>query len=127
VYKNLSIGVLALLLAACALVKVPSSRRRDRRTHFEPGLPPAGLSHLWKPMELRSCVPGGPLALRHTSHGQSTIRRRGQPGGRPSESVFRLTVPVAGFVVDDPRRREEGRIFAGDIPDDANQDLAQLI
>ncbi len=38
----------------------------------------------------------------------------------PEESVFRLTVPVAAFVVDDPQaRREEGADFPGDIPDDA--------
>jgi hypothetical protein len=38
----------------------------------------------------------------------------------PGDSVFWLTVPVAGFVVDDAEaRREEGADFDGDIPDDA--------
>jgi hypothetical protein len=36
------------------------------------------------------------------------------------DSVFWLSVPVAGFEVDDAEaRREEGADFAGDIPDDA--------
>jgi hypothetical protein len=46
-------------------------------------------------------------------------------GEAPGESTFRLNVPAAGFVVDDPpARREEGPDFAGEVSDDDKSSTA---
>jgi hypothetical protein len=125
VFKTFGVGVLALLLAACGAVKVrhatpPSPGESISR----PGLPPGKAYRIdASQSELRILVyRAGPLA--HFGHNHVMVNRA--LGGAvnladaPNESVFRLTVPVAAFVVDDPQaRREEGADFAGDIPDDA--------
>jgi hypothetical protein len=64
----------------------------------------------------------GPLARFGHNHVivNHAIRGMVSLADEAGESVFRLNVPVAGFVVDDPQaRRDEGADFAGDIPEDA--------
>jgi len=125
VYKNVSIGVLALLLAACGALKArhpaPPS---PEESISQPGLPPGRVYRIDENRsELRILVyRAGPLA--HFGHNHvmvnHAIRGAVNLADLPEESVFRLTVPVAAFVVDDPQaRREEGADFPGDIPDDA--------
>jgi YceI-like domain len=125
VFKTFGVAVLALSLAACGAVKVrhaapPSPEESISR----PGLPPGKVYRIDADQsELRILVyRAGPLA--HFGHNHVMVNRaiRGtvNVAAAPSESVFRLSVPVADFVVDDPQaRREEGGDFAGDIPDDA--------
>ena len=124
-FKTFGVAVLALSLAACGAVKVrhaapPSPEESISR----PGLPPGKVYRIDADQsELRILVyRAGPLA--HFGHNHVMVNRaiRGtvNVAAAPSESVFRLSVPVAAFVVDDPQaRREEGGDFAGDIPDDA--------
>jgi polyisoprenoid-binding protein YceI len=125
VLKNLSVGALALLLAACGGLKPrhaapPSPEESVSR----PGLPPGRIYYVdEKQSELRVLVyRAGPLArfghnhviVNHAIHGTVSL------ADAAGESAFRLNVPVAGFVVDDTEaRREEGADFEGDIPDDA--------
>ena len=89
-----------------------------------PGLPPGKVYRIDENQsELRILVyRAGPLA--HFGHNHvivnHAIRGAVNLADVPGDSVFWLTVPVAGFVVDDAQaRREEGADFAGDIPDDA--------
>lgn len=124
-FKSFGVGVLALLLAACGAVQVrhappPSPEESISR----PGLPPGKVYRIdASQSEIRILVyRAGPLA--HFGHNHVMVNR--SIGGAvnladaPNKSVFRLTVPVADFVVDDPQaRREEGGDFPGDIPDDA--------
>ena len=123
--KSLSVGALALLLAACGGLKPrhaapPSPEESIAR----PGLPPGRIYHVdEKQSELRVLVyRAGPLArfghnhviVNHAIHGTVSL------ADAAGESAFRLNVPLAGFVVDDTEaRREEGADFDGDIPDDA--------
>jgi YceI-like domain len=125
VFKTFGVAVLALSLAACGAVKVrhappPSPEESISR----PGSPPGKVYRIDADQsELRILVyRAGPLA--HFGHNHVMVNRaiRGavNVAAAPSESVFRLSVPVAAFVVDDPQaRRDEGGDFAGDIPDDA--------
>jgi YceI-like domain len=125
VFKNLSIGVLALLLTACGLLKArhpapPSPAESAPR----PGLPPGRVYRVDENQsELRILVyRAGPLARFGHNHVivNHAIRGAVSLADAAGESVFWLKVPVAGFVVDDLQaRREEGADFAGDIPDDA--------
>jgi polyisoprenoid-binding protein YceI len=125
VLKSLSVGALALLLAACGGLKprhaAPPS---PEESIAQPGLPPGRIYRVdEKQSELRVLVyRAGPLArfghnhviVNHAIHGTVSL------ADAAGESAFRLNVPVAGFVVDDTEaRREEGADFEGDIPDDA--------
>ena len=124
-FKSFGVGVLALLLAACGAVQVrhappPSPEESISR----PGLPPGKVYRIdASQSEIRILVyRAGPLA--HFGHNHVMVNRSiagaVNLADAPNKSVFRLTVPVADFVVDDPQaRREEGGDFPGDIPDDA--------
>src|SRR5260370_173257 len=126
VFKTLSIGVLALLLAACG---APRPRHaapppKPEESISRPGLPPGRVYRIDENQsELRILVyRAGPLA--HFGHNHvmvnHAIRGAVNLADVPGDSVFWLTVPVAGFVVDDAQaRRAEGADFAGDIPEDA--------
>ena len=124
-FKNFSIGVLALLLAACAALK---------GRHAAPQNPQGAVPSLELPLpgrayqidvnrsELRILVyRAGPLARFGHNHVMVNRAVRGAVSfAKTGASVFWLKVPVAGFVVDDAQaRREEGPDFAGEIPDDA--------
>ena len=123
--KNLSVGALALLLAACGGLKPrhaapPSPEESVSR----PGLPPGRIYHVdEKQSELRVLVyRAGPLARFGHNHVivNHAIRGVVSVADGAGESVFRLSLPAAGFVVDDTEaRREEGADFEGDTPDDA--------
>jgi len=125
VLKSLSVGALALLLAACGGLKPrhaapPSPEESVSR----PGLPPGRIYYVdEKQSELRVLVyRAGPLARFGHNHVivNHAIRGVVSVADGAGESVFRLNVPAAGFVVDDTEaRREEGADFEGDIPDDA--------
>jgi hypothetical protein len=125
VSKSLSIGALALLLTACAALKVrhpapPSPEESISR----PGLPPGRFLRVDENQsELRILVyRAGPLARFGHNHVivNHAIRGAVSLADAAGESAFWLQVPVAGFVVDDVQaRREEGADFTGDIPDDA--------
>jgi hypothetical protein len=126
VFKNLSIGVLALLLAACGVPKVRHAAPppKPEESISKPGLPPGRVYRIDESQsELRILVyRAGPLARFGHNHVMVNHAIRGAVNlaDVPGDSVFWLTVPVAGFVVDEAQaRREEGADFAGDIPDDA--------
>jgi hypothetical protein len=125
VLKSLSVGALALLLAACGGLKPrhaapPSPEESVSR----PGSPPGRIYHVdEKQSELRVLVyRAGPLGRFGHNHVivNHAIRGVVSVADGAGESVFRLSLPAAGFVVDDTEaRREEGADFEGDIPDDA--------
>jgi hypothetical protein len=126
VFKNLSIGVLALWLAACG---VPRPRHAMPPNSGEPAATPnlPSQGRVYRIDESRSelrilVYRSGPLA--HFGHNHVIVNRsiRGvvRLADAAGESGFSLSLPVAGFVVDDSRaRREEGPDFAAEIPDDA--------
>jgi YceI-like domain len=126
VFKSLSIGVLALFLVACGVLKVRPAAPppKPEESIPRPGLPPGRVYRIdEKQSELRILVyRAGPLA--HFGHNHVIVNHavRGSVNlaDVPGDSVFWLTVPVADFVVDDAdARREEGADFAADVPDAA--------
>jgi hypothetical protein len=125
VFKSLSIGVLALLLAACGGFKARhAAPPRSEESISRPGLPPGTVFRVDENQsELRILVyRAGPLARFGHNHVivNHEIRGAVSLADGAGESVFWLNVPVTGFVVDDAQaRREEGADFAADIPDDA--------
>jgi YceI-like domain len=125
VFKRLGIGVLVLLLAACAALK---------GRHAAPQKPEGPVPSLELPLpgrayqidvnrsELRVLVyRAGPLARFGHNHVMVNRAIRGAVSlAETGASVFWFKVPVAGFVVDDAQARgEEGADFAAAVPDDA--------
>jgi polyisoprenoid-binding protein YceI len=138
VFKNLSIGVLALLLAACGAPRPRHATPHPSESAPILNPPPAG--RLYRIDESRSelrilVYRAGPLARLGHNHVMVNRSIRGEvnfgnvgagagsaagAGNAAGASVFSLEVPVAGFVVDDAQaRREEGADFADPVPDDA--------
>jgi hypothetical protein len=125
VFKKLSIGLLALLLAACGAPRPrPATPQNPVESPSTPNLPLPGRTYRIDEShsELRILVyRAGPLA--HLGHNHVIINRSlhgvvnlAEAGG----SVFSMEVPVAGFVVDDAQARsQEGADFAAAVPDDA--------
>jgi polyisoprenoid-binding protein YceI len=78
--------------------------------------------------ELRVLVyRAGPMASLGHNHVISTHELQGWAtfDGDPSAAAFAVTVPVSGFVIDDPgQRREEGGDFADDVTDEARSGTA---
>jgi hypothetical protein len=124
VFKKLSIGLLALLLAACG---APRPRHAPPQNPVEsPSTPNLSLSgRVYRidesHSELRILVyRAGPLA--HLGHNHVIINRslHGAVNVAAGGSAFSVEVPVGGFVVDDAQARsEEGPDFAAAVPDDA--------
>src|SRR5260370_24059046 len=119
-------GVLALSRAACGVCKVRPAAPppKPEEPISRPGLPPGRVYRIdEKQSVLRILVyRAGPLAYFGHNHVivNHAVRGAVNLADVPGDAVFWLTVPVAGFVVDDAQaRREEGADFAGDIPDDA--------
>jgi len=124
VFRSYCAVVLALLLlAACG---APQSRRAEpQRPAGAIQPPPPGALYRIDPAqsELRILVyRAGPMAQLGHNH---VIVNRSLGGwvryaGTASAASFFLSVPAAGFAVDDPAlRREEGADFAEDASDDA--------
>lgn len=125
-FKNLAVGVLALLLAACGALK---ARHAAPQIPGEPASTPDSrlTGRVYRIDENRSelrilVYRAGPLARFGHNHVVVNRALRGAVSltDAAGASVFWLNVPAAGFVVDDAQaRREEGGDFAGEIPDDA--------
>ena len=126
-FKSLSVGALALVLAACVAPKPrhPMPQGPPGEAAPPPGLPlPGRAFHIDENQsELRILVyRAGPLArlghnhvmVNRAIHG--TVNWADEPGA----SVFSLVIPAAGFVVDDAQARsEEGPDFSGEVSEDA--------
>jgi YceI-like domain len=131
VFKSPGIGVLVLALAACG---APPTRegvpQKPQEAAGHPELPVGAIYHVDETQsELRVLVfRAGPLArfghnhvmVNRTLHGAVSLAAAGGP------YAFWLSVPAAGFVVDDAQARaEEGADFAAAVPDDARAGTLQ--
>lgn len=124
--KNLGIGALTLVLAACGALQ---ARRPAPITPETPASPmeqgaPATIYHVDETAsELRILVyRAGPLARLGHNHVMVNRRLRGAVNlaAAAGASSFWLNVPCAAFTVDDAQARaEEGADFAADVQDDA--------
>ena len=131
-FKSLGVGVLVLALAACG---APRTRQgtppSPDASAGRPELPVGGtVYHVDEAQsELRILVfRAGPLA--HFGHNHvmvnRTIRGAVSVADAPDPPAFWLSVPAAGFVVDDAQARaEEGADFAAAVPDDARSGTLQ--
>jgi len=129
--KSFGVAALALLLAACG---APRSRQAQPHNAVTPGasqrpLPGAAYRIDSRQSELRVLVyRAGPLA--RFGHIHVIVNRmlegRIDFAGTATASSFSLTVPVAGFVVDDDEsRRQEGPDFPEGVPADAKSGTLQ--
>ncbi len=124
VWKSCCAAMLALLLASCGAPKSRPSPPTGGAASAQPPSTPAGVYRI-DPVhsELRVLVyRSGPMAA--LGHDHVIVNRAlggwVQFGGAATGASFSLTVPAAGFVVDDAAaRREEGPQFAEEIPEDA--------
>jgi hypothetical protein len=130
VFRNVGVVVLVLALAACG---APKARHGGPQNPHEP-VRPADLQVSGKTYrvdasqsELRVLVyRAGPLA--RFGHNHVVINRalRGTVDPAQGAAAFQLTVPAAGFAVDDAQARgEEGPDFAADVPDAAKSGTLQ--
>ena len=130
-FKSLGVGVLVLALAACG---APRTRQgtppSPDASAGRPELPVGGtVYHVDEAQsELRILVfRAGPLA--HFGHNHvmvnRTIRGAVSVADAPDPPAFWLSVPAAGFVVDDAQRAPRGADFAAAVPDDARSNTAE--
>ena len=129
-FRNVGVGVLALVLAACG---APKAREGGPQHPHEP-VRPADLQLPGKiyrvdagQSELRVLVyRAGPLARLGHNHVVVNRALRGTVSLTKGAAAFQLTVPAAGFAVDDAQARgEEGPDFAADVPDGAKSGTLQ--
>jgi polyisoprenoid-binding protein YceI len=122
VLKSFGVAALALLLASCG---APRSRQSPPQNPVTPSAgprPPAGVAYRIDSgqSELRVLVyRAGPLARLGHNHVivNRSLQGRIDFAGTVATSSFSMTVPVAGFVVDDDEsRREEGPDFPEGVP-----------
>lgn len=125
-FKELSVGALVVLLAACGVPRPrQSAPQNPEESVSRPGAPPAGKVYRIDETrsELRILVyRAGPLARFGHNHVvvNRSIRGTVNVADVAGASEFRLDVPVAAFVVDDAQaRREEGADFVAEVPEDA--------
>jgi hypothetical protein len=124
VFKSVSAGALALVLTACGALE---ARHAEPQHPNEAVLPseqqfPGKLYRVDESQsELRVLVyRAGPLARFGHNHVMVNRELRGAVNLADTASGFWLSVPVAGFVVDDAQARgDEGADFASDVPQDA--------
>jgi hypothetical protein len=128
VFKNLGIVVLAMLLISCGAPRpTPVSLPAAPVPSAPPQARPAGTVYRIDPdqSELRVLVyRAGAMAKFGHNHVIANRMLAGEVdfAGTAAESSFALTIPVAGFVVDDEQlRRQEGPDFPGEIPADAKE------
>src|SRR5271168_3241032 len=117
VSKNLGIGALALVLAACGVFqarhagpKSPGAAPELQAQAPDQGSPGTIYRVDETQSELRILVyRAGPLARLGHNHVMVNRAIRGtlSLAEEPGASVFSLTIPAAGFVVDDARARSE--------------------
>jgi hypothetical protein len=132
VFKTFIVGALAVVLAACGALKPHHAAPPNPN---EPLLPmdqrlPGKLYHIDESRsELRILVyRAGPLARLGHNHVMVNRSLRGavKLADAPNDSGFRLSVPVAGFVVDDAQaRHEEGSDFDSEVPEEAKAGTLQ--
>jgi hypothetical protein len=132
VFKTIVVAALTLVLAACGSLKPHHGRPPNPN---EPVLPtdqrvPGKKYRIDESRsELRILVyRGGPLARLGHNHVMVNRSLRGAVtlADAPAESAFRLAIPVAGFVVDDPQARlEEGSDFDSDVSEEAKAGTLQ--
>jgi polyisoprenoid-binding protein YceI len=132
VFKTIAAGALMMILAACGALKphhAPPSNPHEPLLPMDQRFP----GRLYRIDESRSelrilVYRAGPLARLGHNH---VMVNRSLDGAvtladAPDASEFRLTVPVAGFVVDDAQaRREEGSDFDAQVPEDARAGTLQ--
>jgi YceI-like domain len=125
VFKSISVGALALVLAACIAPKVRHPAPQGPVESPPPSSPLPGRAFRIdeNQSELRILVyRAGPLARLGHNHVMVNRAIRGTVSlaEEPGASAFSLTIPAADFVVDDAQARsEEGPDFPGEIPEDA--------
>lgn len=130
-FKSLGVGVLVLALAACGAPRTRQGAPQSPDESAGPPEPPVGgtVYHVDEAQsELRILVfRAGPLA--HFGHNHVMVNRtiRGAvTADAPDSPAFWLSVPAAGFVVDDAQARsEEGADFAAAVPDEARSGTLQ--
>jgi polyisoprenoid-binding protein YceI len=123
VWKSCCAATLALSLAACGAAKLRPSTPPGGAAP-QPPPTPAGVYRIDPAhSELRVLVyRAGPMAALGHDHVivNRTIGGWVQLGGAAAAASFSLSVPVAGFIVDDAAaRRDEGPQFAEEISEDA--------
>ncbi len=125
-FKSFGIGVLSLVLAACSAPRPRhTAPQYPDESAAKAGPTPSGTVYRVDEgqSELRVLVyRAGPLARFGHNHVMVNHALRGTVdlANTAAGSVFHLSLPSAGFVVDDAQaRREEGGDFPGEIPDDA--------
>lgn len=124
-FKIFGIAVLAVALSACGAPRPrPPAPPSPVRPGVLPTLPAAGHYRIDAARSelLLLVYRAGPMA--RFGHNHVIVNRALQGSmtlaATATASAFSLTVPTAGFVVDDARLRlEEGPDFADDVPDDA--------
>lgn len=131
-FKTFGVGALALILAACGVLKARHAGPPNPNESVWPMDQqfPGRIYHVDAGQsELRILVyRGGPLARFGHNHVVVNRALRGavKLAEQPGASGFSLNVPVDGFVVDDAQaRREEGPDFAAEVPDDAKSGTLQ--
>ncbi len=133
-FKICSVGVLLLVLGGCGAPKLRQAAPPISAGALPTRESPPGRVYRVdeNQSEIRVLVyRAGALARFGHNHvlvnravrGSVSVADASAAGGAPEfagGSAFSLTVPVAGFVVDDAQaRREEGLDFAAEVPDDA--------
>ena len=131
-FKGFGIGVLSLVLAACGAPRPrPTAPQNPVESAAKAGSTPSGRVYRVDEgqSELRVLVyRAGPLARFGHNHVMVNRSLSGtlELADTAVGSMFHLSVPAAGFVVDDAQaRREEGADFPGEIPDDAKSGTLQ--
>jgi hypothetical protein len=126
VFKTLLVGALTLAVAACGALKPhhPPAQNPSEAPFAVDQRFPGKLYRIDESRsELRVLVyRAGPLARLGHNHVMVNRSLRGavKLADAPGQPAFRLTVPAAGFVVDDAQaRREEGSEFDSEVPDEA--------
>jgi hypothetical protein len=132
VFKNLGIGALALVLAACGALEARHPATKTPQVPVWPidhGSPGAIYRIDETQSELRILVyRAGPLARLGHNHVMVNRGLRGAVNltGAAGAPALWLNVPAAAFTVDDAQARaEEGADFAAPVPDDARSGTLQ--